>query len=219
MAPIEIHGMPASAPCRIATMTAEVLGLEYNYKVVDLAKGDNKTPEYLALNPMHNIPTVVDGDLVMNESRAIAAYLANKYSKDDKLYPTKPEVRAKVDQRLYFDMGTFYPALADCMYPIMFGGPMPGDDKFEKLKEVLGWVEGFVADNKFAAGTDWMTIGDISLLATYSTLKEAGLGDLQNFPNMKTWFEKCCKLIPNYQVANGNGAEEFGTYYKTAGKR
>merc|ERR1712013_802318 len=148
-----------------------------------------------------------------------AAYLVNKYGKDDKLYPRDAELRARVDQRLYFDMGTFYPAVGDCMYPIMFGGPLPGNDKFEKLKEVLGWVEGFVADNKFAAGTDWITIGDISLLATYSTVKEAGLGDLQNYPNMKTWFEKCCKLIPNYQVANGNGAEEFGTYYKTAGKR
>ena len=111
MAPITIYGMPASAPCRIVTMTTEVLGLEYNYKVVDLATGDNRKPEYLALNPMHNIPTLVDGDFVMNESRAGAAYLVNKYGKDDKLYPRDAEIRARVDQRLYFDMGTFYPVI------------------------------------------------------------------------------------------------------------
>merc|ERR1712154_533978 len=100
MAPIEIHGMPASAPCRIVNMTLECL----------------------AINPQHNIPTMVDGDFVMNESRAIAAYLVNKHGKDDKLYPKEAEVRARVDQRLYFDMGTFYKAVGDCTYPIMFGG-------------------------------------------------------------------------------------------------
>merc|ERR1711887_402257 len=37
-------------------------------------------------------------------------------------------LRARVDQRLYFDMGVFYKAVGDCMYPIMFGGPMAGQD-------------------------------------------------------------------------------------------
>jgi glutathione S-transferase len=47
MAPIEIYGMTASAPCRILTMTCEVLGLEYEFKVVNLQVGENRTPEYL----------------------------------------------------------------------------------------------------------------------------------------------------------------------------
>ena len=53
----------------------------------------------------------------------------------------------------------------------MFGGDKPGQDKVDKLKEVLGWVNDFVADDKFAAGTSQMTLADISLLATYSTMK------------------------------------------------
>ncbi len=47
MAPIVIHGLTASAPCRILTMTCEVLGLEYEFKICNLQTGDNKTPEYL----------------------------------------------------------------------------------------------------------------------------------------------------------------------------
>ena len=100
--------MSPSAPCRIVTMTAECLGLEYEFKIVDLQAGDQMKPEYLAMNPQHNIPTMKDGDFVMNESRAIAAYLVNKYGADDKLYPKDAETRARVDQRLYFDMGVFY---------------------------------------------------------------------------------------------------------------
>ena len=41
--------------------------------------GDHMKPEFLAMNPQHNIPTVKDGEFIMNESRAAAAYLVNKY--------------------------------------------------------------------------------------------------------------------------------------------
>ena len=108
MAPIDIYGINISAPCRIVYMTAECLGLKYNSKTVDLMAGEQMKPEYLAINPQHTVPTMVDGSLVLNESRPIAGYLVNKYGKDDKLYPKDPVARAKVDQRLYFDMGTFY---------------------------------------------------------------------------------------------------------------
>ena len=52
----------------------------------------------------------------MNESRAIAAYLANAYdsSNDNSMYPKTPTVRAKVDQMMYFDMGQLYKAFGDC---------------------------------------------------------------------------------------------------------
>ena len=104
--------MSPSAPCRIVTMAAECLGLDYEFKLVDLQAGDHMKPEYLAMNPQHNIPTLKDGSFIMNESRAIAAYLANKYDAGDKpLYPKDPETRARVDQRLYFEMGIFYKVL------------------------------------------------------------------------------------------------------------
>jgi hypothetical protein len=68
----------------------------------------------LQLNPQHNIPVIVDGDFVMNESRAMAAYLVNAYGKNnDKLYPIDPKVRAVIDQRLNFDIGTFLKAILD----------------------------------------------------------------------------------------------------------
>ena len=107
MSSIDVYGMPISAPCRIVTMTLDCLGLEYNFKFLDLFAEEHKQPEFLEINPMHNIPTMVDGDFVMNESRAIAAYLVQKYAEDDKMYPKDPEIRARVDQRLYFDMGVF----------------------------------------------------------------------------------------------------------------
>merc|ERR1719402_143308 len=116
--------MKVSAPVRTVLMTCEVVGVDYEFK-----EGENKTPEYLAINPQHNIPAMVDGDLKMNESRAIAAYLVNMYGGDKKeqLLPSDAKTRAVVDQRMYFDMGTFYKAVGDCVYPIMFGSGEVGD--------------------------------------------------------------------------------------------
>jgi glutathione S-transferase len=67
------------------------------------------------MNPQHTIPVLVDGDVVINESRAAAQYLVNKYGWDDcKLYPSDPVARAAIDSRLYFDIGTFYRSFMDC---------------------------------------------------------------------------------------------------------
>lgn len=59
---------------------------------------------------------LVDGDLVMNESGAIALYLANAYSgeKNSSFYPADdPKTRARIDQRMFFNFGTFYKAFWD----------------------------------------------------------------------------------------------------------
>lgn len=58
------------------------------------------------------MPTLKDGDFVMWESRAIATYLVDaKFPSGNSLYPKNLEKRAIVDQRLYFDAGTFYPSI------------------------------------------------------------------------------------------------------------
>ena len=46
------------------------------------------------------------------------------------------------------DVSQLVQAFGECVYPLMFGGEKPGQDKFDKLKEVLGWLEKFVADDK-----------------------------------------------------------------------
>ncbi len=67
------------------------------------------------MNPAHTIPVMKDGEVILSESRAIICYLADK-ARDRKLYPKEDKVaKAKVDQRLFFDMATFYQRLGDSM--------------------------------------------------------------------------------------------------------
>ena len=67
------------------------------------------------MNPQHTIPTMKEGDFVMSESKAIAAYVASKYDKSGRLYPKDPEVRGRVDHRVYFHEGTFYSRAGEVM--------------------------------------------------------------------------------------------------------
>lgn len=57
----------------------EEAGVPYELKVVDILKGAQKQPDYLAVNPMGKMPTLVDGDVVVTEAAAIALYLADRY--------------------------------------------------------------------------------------------------------------------------------------------
>ncbi len=91
---------------RNVLLTLEALKIPYELKQVNPLEGENRKPEYLKINPQHNVPAIKDGDFTMNESRAIMTYLASKVG-NTKLYPTDVKTRARVDQRLYFDMGSF----------------------------------------------------------------------------------------------------------------
>merc|ERR1712071_23326 len=93
---IDLYHMDASAPCRSVRLTAKMLGVELNLKVLNLMAGEQMAPEFIKINPQHNIPTMVDDGFAMNESRAICGYLVQKYGKDDSLYPKDPKTPASL---------------------------------------------------------------------------------------------------------------------------
>lgn len=70
----------------------EELGVDYQYKTLDLAAEENKQPEYLAINPMGKVPALVDGDFSVWESGAILWHLANKYEKISSDLTTQSEI-------------------------------------------------------------------------------------------------------------------------------
>src|SRR5690242_20979121 len=75
---MELYFHPMSSNARVARMTAVALGIKPELVPVDLQKGEQKKPDYLALNPNGKVPTLVDGSTVLWESVAIAMYLADK---------------------------------------------------------------------------------------------------------------------------------------------
>jgi glutathione S-transferase len=204
---MDFYYLPGSAPCRAVQMTASAVGVDLNLKPLDLFAGEHLKPEFLQINPQHTIPTLVDDGFALWESRAIMIYLVEKYGEGkESLYPSDPQARALVNQRMYFDMGTLYQRFADYYYPIIFR-KMPADqEKFKALETAVDFLNTFLDGQEYAAG-DAITLADITLVASVSTLDAAGF-DLSNYPNVQKWFENCKSAVPGYDL-NEAGIEEF----------
>lgn len=207
---IDLFYTPGSAPCRLVLLVAAALDIQLNLNLVDLRQGDQFKPDFLKLNPQHTVPTIVDEGFSLWESRAISRYLVNKYGGESSLYPTDPQARALVDQRLDFDLGTLYPRFGQYFYPQVFGGAKADEVLFKKLEEALVFFNTFLEGRKYAAGPD-LTLADLSLVATVSTIDVAGIS-LKAYPNVEKWFDLVKKTAPGYEEANQKGIDEFKAF-------
>ena len=91
-----------------ASITLEELGIPYEVHIVNLMGGDQKKPEFLAINPNGRIPAIVDrdeDDFAVFESGALMIYLAEKAGR---LLPSDRRGRSRVIQWLMFQMGWIF---------------------------------------------------------------------------------------------------------------
>src|SRR5580704_15821983 len=100
MTTMKLYGFPPTRSLRVLWMLRE-LGIDFDFVDVSLMTGENRGPEFLALNPAAKVPVLVDGDFVLTESVAIVLYLAEKYA-DKGLLPAELEARAQVHRWLLF---------------------------------------------------------------------------------------------------------------------
>lgn len=108
MSGVKLYHFPVSGPSRGALLAARAIGVPIQIEIVDLFKKEHLNDNFLKLNPQHCVPTLDDGGFILWESRAIARYLADKYGKDDQLYPKDLKRRAVINQRLDFDASNLY---------------------------------------------------------------------------------------------------------------
>lgn len=189
----------ASPPCRSVQMLAQALGVTLNLKELNLReKQEHLTPEFLKINPQHTIPTLVDNDFSIWESRAILGYLVEKYGKNDSFFPKDPKARAVVNQRLYFDMGTLYQRFYEFFVPQFMHGQPADPEKLKKIHEALSFLEGFLAKTKYVAA-DKPTIADYALIASITTLEVAQI-DFSAYPNINRWSELCKTSLPGIEA-------------------
>lgn len=76
---IQLHEVALSGNCHKVRMLLSMLGLPYESVAVNLADGEDHTPDYLALNPFGEVPTLVDGNVVVRDSQAILVYIGSRY--------------------------------------------------------------------------------------------------------------------------------------------
>ena len=176
-----------------ARIALEECGLPYTLHPVDIAKGEHKTPQFLAMNPNGQIPVIVDRDgpggkpLTLSQSTAILVYAAEK---SGKFMPKDPAVRAAMLQALMSastDVTPIFGAYFACARAKEPHAPSVQMFKDRVRSFFKVWDDTF-ASRKFCAG-DEVSIADFSLYAGYARIKGAAPDAVEGMPNVARWGE------------------------------
>ena len=172
-----------------ASVALEELGMPYTVKAIDLMKGEQKTPEYLRINPNGRIPAIVDranDDFAIFESGAILVYLAEQTGQ---LMPTDPKGRSKVMQWLMFQMGGIGPMMGQAnvffryfpekLQPVIDRYQNESGRLFEVLDRRLGESEWLATDYSIADIANWCWV---------RTYKWSGV-NIEGLPHLRRWMD------------------------------
>lgn len=175
---------------KVSVMLEEV-ELPYEVHPINIAKGDQLKPEYLAINPNNKIPAIIDTDgpggkpLKLFESGAILMYLAEKTGK---FLPQEMTKRYEVIQWLMFQMGGVGPMFgqANYFYRLEEKVPFAIDRYYKEAIRLYKVLEQTLGQRDYLAGD--YSIADI---ATYPWVgrHDGHNVKLEEFPNVKRWFE------------------------------
>ena len=186
----EIYYHPLSFPSLAPVFTAEAAGIDYNAKLVDLSKDEQKSDEYLAINPYGKVPALKDGDFAMAESAAIMRYMAREHGSS--LYPSEVKAQAKCDQWIDYvnhhiraNVGKvhFNRSLAP-----MFGAEPDEQslaDGLRFLENNFPAIENCLSEQPYLCGND-MTLADIALVAALEPINMSKI-DISGFPTLSKW--------------------------------
>eukprot|EP01006_Ploeotia_vitrea_P013330 TRINITY_DN34910_c0_g1_i1.p1 TRINITY_DN34910_c0_g1~~TRINITY_DN34910_c0_g1_i1.p1 ORF type:complete len:236 (-),score=21.51 TRINITY_DN34910_c0_g1_i1:131-787(-) len=123
-APFKLYVFRGSANCVGAMIVAKECNAPHTIVDVDLMKGEHLKPEYLEVNPRHQVPAMKDKHgITVIEGNSICKYICSGYTADSQLYPTALQARRICDMALDWRLGSLYPKMADLAYPVLgFGG-------------------------------------------------------------------------------------------------
>jgi glutathione S-transferase len=197
--PMKLYENPFSPNARRVLTVAHHLGIKLDEQLIDFTKGDNRKPEFLAINPNGRIPALTDGDFKLFESRAIIQYLASQ-KPDAGLWPSEAKAQADVARWLFWDAAHFAAALGSIAFERlvkpMMGAGEPSQSaiadaltQYERCAKVL---------DAHLKGRDWLvgkqiTLADYSLAAslTYAAATDV---PLDPYPNIKSWLGRIREL-------------------------
>jgi glutathione S-transferase len=196
---MKLYGFPASPNTWKVRALASYLKIPLDFEVVDLTKGGQRAPAYLALNPTGRTPTLVDGDFTLWESNAILQYVASKTK--NSLWPDDARARADISRWQSWQLAHWG---ADACAPLTFQrlvkkflnlGP-PDEAVTTKATEAFNneakILDEHLAKRKYLVGHA-LTIADFAVAAAMMYAKQAEM-PVGPYPHLRAWFERVTAL-------------------------
>ncbi|AZC92724.1 glutathione S-transferase [Pseudomonas chlororaphis subsp. piscium] len=191
---IKLYNFPRSGHAHRVELMLSLLGLPFELIFVDLAKGEHKQADFLALNSFGQVPVIDDQGVVLADSNAILVYLAQKYGQGRWL-PSDPVGAARVQRWLSVAAGpiAFGPAVARLI--TVFGALRNAEEAIDRSHALLKVVEQELTASPYLAGSE-PTIADI---AGYSYIAHAPEGNvsLADYPQVRAWLARI-EALPGF---------------------
>lgn len=171
-----------------ALIALEEFGLPYQTHWVNITKGEQTRPEYLAINPNNKIPAIVDGEIKVFESGAVLTYLAEKTGKF--LAKDGPERYAALEW-VFFNIGNTGPMLGQLGFFKKFAPekiPLAIERYTKEAERLFGVLDRRLAEVPYLAGAEY-TIADM-INVTWVSAGRSFLGlSFDAYPHLVKWIE------------------------------
>ena len=176
-----------------ASIALEELGIDYDVEYLHFNRNEQKTPEFLKLNPNGRIPVIVDHDnedFVLAESGAILLYLAER---SGQLWPTDPTLRHQAMQWLMFQMSAVGPMLGQAMFFQRIAAPKGIVDEYAieryvtESKRLLGVLNDALSDQEYLCGEYSMV--DIATFPWARAYRWANV-DVSDLTHLTAWLAR-----------------------------
>ena len=192
---MKLYHFPLSGHAHRAALFLSLTGLPHEIIDMDLAAGEHKQPDYLAINAFGEVPVLDDDGVIVQDSIAILVYLARKIGPSHWL-PTHPAVEAQVQRWLSVAAGKIAYGACAARLVTVFGAPFNPEEVINRAHASFAVIEKTLAANRWIAGTDEPTIADIALF-TYIERSPEGNVDLSGYPHINAWLRQI-EALPGF---------------------
>jgi len=170
--------------------------LDLPYRLIDTPAARRRTPEFLALNPLAQVPVLQDGDVTLADSNAILVYLARRYAAGGTWLPDEPTDAARVQRWLSIAAGElkFGPASARAI--LVWNLPGSLADAHALAARLLRFMDQHLATRRFLAA-DHATIADISCYPYIARAPE-GEVSLDEHTHVRDWLARV-EALPRFK--------------------
>lgn len=191
---MKLYDFPLSGHAHRARLFLGLLGVAHERVPVDLASGAQKTPQFLALNPLGQVPVLDDDGTIIADSNAILVYLARKLGRTDWM-PVGARAEAEIQKWLSIAAGpiAFGPAAARLI--TVFKAPFQAEEVIARAHAILGKIEAQLADRAFITGAT-PTIADVALYSYIASAPEGNV-DLQPYGQVRAWLGRI-EALPGF---------------------
>jgi len=186
--PIRLYRHALSGHSHRVELFLSLLRLPFELIDVDLAKGAHKAPEFLAKNPLGQVPVSEDGDLTLPDSNAILVYLAARYDASGRWYPREPVAAARVQQWLSISAGQLAYGPAAARLVSVFGAKLDHERAKAIAAQLYAVVDPHLATRRFLVGEE-PTIADVAIYSYTAHAPEGGVS-LEPYANVRAWLAR-----------------------------